>query len=243
MFNKHNNYYDNSRYGISYYDYGISLLNRRSNEFFMDGKLTLEANYTLERIVNALVVELLDENGEGIGYNILGLPMDLVSWFPEEADKPVNYTQDIYRAFITRFFNRQINQQTFDMHKLKLQQFFMARKQALIMQYRAYTQVTLKNVNNKNDNADGGVTVTTTSAMANSTVPENEVDIDVKNTKLTYADDLARSVQEVSTRNDGNNTSTNTTSAEKDLKDYINLDGELEKLFDSAEKEQLFMQV
>lgn len=234
-------YYDNSRYAITYYDYGLSLLNKNSSEFFMDGKLTLDANYTLEEITSKLIEERVNEKGEGLGYNYLGLPTQLVFWWEKGMDVPIDYTPTIYRAFIMRYFNRQINQQTIDMHKLKLQQFFWGHQQSLILKYKGYTQTKLESTTDKQDTADGGTTVTTLGRSANSTVPENKVDVDVDSTTLDYADDFTKSKQDVTTKNDGTNESVTTNLVDKDLTPLMNVAGELDSLFRAVEREQLFM--
>lgn len=240
-------YYDNSRYGISYYDYGISLLNKTENEFFADGKLSLEGNYTLNQVIDKLMEEAVNKKGEPTGVNNLGLPIALVSWWPDPEnddpiDAPIDYTNTVYRAFFSRFFNRQINQQTIDSHKLKLQQFFLGHQQSLILKYKAYTQDKLKTKTKRDHTQDGGTTVTTLTRGANSTVPENQVDVDVASTNLEYADDFSKSKQDVKTTNDGTDTNTTNTASDKDLQFALNLPGELESLYRDAEKAQLFMQ-
>lgn len=240
-------YYDNTRYAISYYDYGISLLNKENNEFFENGKLTLDANYTLDMIIDKLMEEVLLPDGEPSGRNRMGLPVDLVSWWPDPetndpVDAPIDFTPVVYRSFFSHFFNRQINQQTIDSHKLKLQQFFLGHQQSLIMKYRAYTQTQLKNTSKTERAQDGGLTTTTTTIGVNSSTPEDEVDIDLKTLEFGYADDRSASRQEVKNTNDGTDTTTNTNTADKDLEFALNLPGELESLYRDAEKHQLFMQ-
>lgn len=235
-------FYDNSKYAISYYDYGVSLLNKHHNEFFQDGKLTLDANYTLEEIIDMLLEEKPNRKGDPSGYNYLGLPIDLVSWIEEGMDHPLDFSDDIYRSFVSHFFTRQINQQTIDSHKLRLYQFFIGHKQSLIMKYRAYTQTALQSKDISDHTQDGGTTVTTLTRGANSTMPEDQVDVDVASTDMPYADDFTKSKQDVTTSNDGTDTTVNSTSQDKDLEFALNLPGELESLYAAAEAHQLFMQ-
>lgn len=229
---------------ITYYDFALSKMNNDRNEFFKDGVLTLNANYTLMEMVKFLMSEKVDKKGEGLGVNQLGLPYkELVSWWVKDMDAPLDFTEQIYTAFIARYFYRPINQNTLDLHLLKLYQFFIERKQALILKFKAYTQYTIDSENENSSEGDGGTTVTTTFRGAVSTVPENEVDLDLAKTDLPYADNFGKTVEDVETKNTGGNTNTTRNAQGKDLSKFIDVEAEMASIFRDADKSDLFLMV
>lgn len=213
-----------NKYSVTYDEYVTSKMNQNNHEFFnKDGNFTITAEYTLEQKIDFMISE-----------NILELDMELIKWYKKGMDQPINLSEDVYRAFIAYFYNWQINQQTIDLHKVKLKGFFSSRKYQLISRLMAYTQYQLSDISENEASANGGTTTTVTTAAAESTVPENQVDIDLGNPKMEYADNLGKSKQDTTVKNNGTNTKTNTVTKDKDLFKYIGLGSELQFLFNEA---------
>jgi hypothetical protein len=204
------------------------------NEFFDDNK-NLRFNvhgtqYTLDEKINFM----LDNN-------IFNLDMNLVFWSEKGKDRPMNFSRDIYYAFFSYFWHRQINQQTVDLHGVKLRAFFGARKLQLTAKFRAYNQFTLNTTQTTDHNNNAAVQTSTLYRGANSTVPENKVDVDVASTSLDYADNFQKNKKDTVETHTGGNQTINSTNHDKDLGSFLNVESELQKLFDEAVQQQLFM--
>lgn len=220
-----------NRYSVTYDRYATSKMNDNDSEFFnKDGNFTITGEYTLNQKVDFM----LDEN-------ILQLDMELIQWWKKGMDQPINLSRDVYKAFIKYFFNWQINQQTIDLHKIKLQAFFEARKYYLIDRLMAYTQYQLEDTTENEKTGDGGTTTTKDTRAADSTVPENQVNLDVASTNVEYADNFGQSRETIEVKNNGTNTNTNTRRKDQDMFRFISVGSELQPLFNDAIKHDLFM--
>lgn len=220
-----------NRYTVTYDRYTSSIINQNSSQFINeDGNFTITAQSTLEEKVEFMLEQ-----------NLLRLDMELVQWWKKGMDQPINLSADIYRAFIMNFWNRQINQQTIDLHRVKLHSFFAARKHQLITRMMAYTQYQLQDQAEDEHSGDGGTTTTVLGRSADSTVPENQVDVDVASTNMPYADSFVKSKQDTTVKHNGTDTNTNTKTRDNDMFKFISVGSELQFLFDEAIKQDLFL--
>ena len=205
------------------------------NEFiWKDEKGNNILTYSHEFTLNEKIDYALD-------YNIFGLDMNLVVWSEPNVDVPINYSRLIYTAFLSYFWNNQINQQTIDLHKLKLQAFFNARKLQLTGRYRAMSQYQKRNNTQNTKTNDGSKGTSTLYRQANSTVPENEVNVDVATTTLDYADDFTKWKKDVSNTDNSSSNNDTLNTKDNDLMFLLNAKSELQWLFDEAIQQELFM--
>lgn len=228
----------NNMYSVTYDRYVTSLMNgEHGNNEFIDyekNHITLEKNYTLDEKIEYFLEK-----------NPFKLDMYLVVVSKENMDAPLNFSKAIYKSYLMKFWGQQINQQTIDLHILKVRSFFDSRKQYLNLLFRAFNQIDLTDKSVQQNEATQGGGKSTLERRADSTVPENEVDVDVANTTLTYADDFYKLKRDETDNSTSNSEQTTTSIKEKDLTFVFNLPRDLDLmwLWQEVIKEQLFMVV
>lgn len=225
---------DNRRYSVTYDRYITSEMNRNDNEFFDEnGMLRFDVHdvqYTLEEKISFC----LDKN-------LLRLDMNLYAYTERGKDHPTNYTRYVYENFIRYFYNRQINQQTIDLHRIKLQNFFESKKFEMINFFKASTQYQFVDTSNTEKTDTGGNTVSKLYRGADSTVPENEVNVDVASTSLSYADSFQKTKEDTTTVNDSKNSTLTTNTKDRDFMELLDIQNYMEKLYRDAIRQDIFM--
>jgi len=211
-----------AKYTTSIHDYlRNELINNGYDEFFKNGRFTSDAFIT--RLIKQDTVndkEFLKVMKKCIFENFYFEFEDLDNFFKT--------------TFLFNFFYHEIKFQTIELFKLQLLAFMYEKKQAIEFIYDNFEAI----ISNSNtDTTDGKTQIDNQNRTASTTTPQDEINLDVSNNNLNYADENTVALNQSINKN-------NSTSKKSNLKieDIYSTLGLYRTIFNEME-ERLFLQI